>query len=158
LLRHPFLTNITPPSPHPSHSNLFITITTPTTIFQNKLNMFLQFSLLSILSLLSLTMAEETLSTSSHGNVWKYGSSGGLIGFIVLILDIIVFSTSRFIHHGDRANTLSAVEVLKSNRPPSHKLLWCVVVFLFPILGLILYWLFSDRAAHAGSGTYEAIP
>jgi hypothetical protein len=120
--------------------------------------MSLQFSLLSLLSLLSFAMAEETLSTTSPGNAWKYGSGGGIIGFIILILDIIVFSTSCFIRYSDRANTLSAVEVLKSNRPPSHKLLWCVVVFLFPILGLILYWLFSDRAAHAGSGTYEAIP
>lgn len=119
--------------------------------------MFLQFSLFSLLSL-SFAMAEETLSTSTHGNAWKYGSGGGIIGFIILILDIIVFSTSCCIQYSDRANTLSAVEVLKSNRPPSHKLLWCVVVFLFPILGLILYWLFSDRAAHAGSGTYEAIP
>jgi hypothetical protein len=53
---------------------------------------------------------------------------------------------------------MSIVEILKSNRPSSHKLLWCVVVFLFPILGLIFYWLFSNRAAHAGSGSYEAIP
>jgi Phospholipase_D-nuclease N-terminal len=112
----------------------------------------------SLLSLVSFAMAEETLSTSSHGNAWKYGSGGGIIGFIILILDIIVMSMFYFIYHSDRANTLFAVEVLKSNRPPSHKLLWCVVVFLFPVLGLILYWLFSDRVAHAGSGTYEAIP
>ena len=104
-------------------------------------------------------MATETSITStSHGNAWRYGTGGGVIGFIVLVLDIIVFSTSRFIHHGDRANASSAVEVLKSNRPPSHKLLWCLVVFVFPIGGLILYWLFSDRAAHMGSGQYEAIP
>jgi hypothetical protein len=50
------------------------------------------------------------------------------------------------------------VEVIKSNRPVSHKLLWCVVVFLFPILGLIFYWLFSDRTSHMGGGGYEAIP
>jgi len=103
-------------------------------MFQNALAVVLQ------LSLLSFAMAEETLVTSSHGNAWKYGSGGGVIGFIVLILDIIVF-----------------LEVLKSNRPASHKLLWCLVVFLFPIGGLILYWLFSNRAAHTGSGGYEAI-
>jgi hypothetical protein len=61
-------------------------------MFQITLSMLLQ------LSLLSFAMAEETLTTSNHGNTWKYGSGGGLIGFIVLILDIIVFSTSRFIH------------------------------------------------------------
>jgi len=97
---HPSLT-------YPSDSNLFITTTTPTTNFQNKLNMFLQFSLLSLFSL-SFAMAEETLSTSSHGHAWRYGSGGGIIGFIILILDIIVFSTSCFIHHGDRANYLQS--------------------------------------------------
>lgn len=96
---------------------------------------------LFFLSLASFAMAEETLAASGHGNALKYGSGGGIVGFIVLILDIIVF-----------------MEVLKSNRAPSHKLLWCVVVFLFPIIGLIVYWLFSNRAAHAGSGSYEAIP
>jgi hypothetical protein len=55
--------------------------------------------------------------------------------------------------------TRIAVEVLKSNRPPSHKLLWCLIVFLFPILGLVVYWLFSNRESHnSGSGSYEAIP
>ncbi|PQE21081.1 Cardiolipin synthase protein [Rutstroemia sp. NJR-2017a WRK4] len=86
--------------------------------------------------------AAPIVEATGHGNAWKYGSGGGVIGFIVLILDIIVF-----------------IEVLKSNRPPSHKLLWCLIVFLFPILGLVVYWLFSNREAHnSGSGSYEAIP
>ncbi|KAF8859465.1 hypothetical protein BDZ45DRAFT_673226 [Acephala macrosclerotiorum] len=85
-------------------------------------------------------MAEETLTTTAHGNSWKYGTGGGVLGFIVLILDIMVW-----------------MEVLKSNRPPSHKLIWCVGVFLFPVVGLIVYWLFSEREKHAGSGGYEAI-
>jgi hypothetical protein len=45
------------------------------------------------LSLLAFAMAEETLKTTGHGDAWKYGSGGGVIGFIVLILDILVFST-----------------------------------------------------------------
>jgi len=49
--------------------------------------LFLQFALLS------LAFAEETVSTTVHGNAWKYGSGGGIIGFIVLILDIIVART-----------------------------------------------------------------
>lgn len=149
--RHPLLPISPPLSPYPPYFNLFITTSTPATMVQNTFSMLLR------LSLLSFAMAEETLMTS-HGNAWKYGSGGGLIGFIVLILDIIVFSMSRFIYYGNRADILSKVEVLKSNRPPSHKLLWCVIVFLFPIGGLLLYWLFSNRAAHAGSGDYEAIP
>ncbi len=61
--------------------------------------MFLQLSLLSLLSflcLLSSAVAEETLSTTAYGDAWKYGTSGGIIGFIVLILDILVFSKSCF--------------------------------------------------------------
>ncbi|CAD6446525.1 34b6a205-fad3-48a6-926b-be6a0e883212 [Sclerotinia trifoliorum] len=104
-------------------------------MFQNTLAFLLQFFFFA------LTFAAP-VEIAGHGNAWKYGSGGGVIGFIVLILDIIVF-----------------IEVLKSNRPPSHKLLWCLVVFLFPILGLIIYWLFSNRQAHnSGSGSYEAIP
>ncbi|KAF2434129.1 hypothetical protein EJ08DRAFT_693679 [Tothia fuscella] len=56
------------------------------------------------LCLCSIAMAGEVLTTQGHGNAWKYGSGGGVVGFIVLILDIIVF-----------------MEVLKSNRPPLHK-------------------------------------
>jgi len=63
-----------------------------------------------------------------------------ILGFIVLILDIIVW-----------------LEVLKSNRPVPHKVLWCVVVFIFPIIGLVLYYLFGERAKHTGSGGYESI-
>jgi hypothetical protein len=50
------------------------------------------------------------------------------------------------------------VEVIKSSRPPSHKLLWSLLVFIFPIGGLIIYWLFSNRAAHNNGSGYEALP
>ncbi|KAB8289628.1 hypothetical protein MFRU_007g00230 [Monilinia fructicola] len=104
-------------------------------MFQNTLSFLLQFFFFAL-------AFAQPVEIAGHGNAWKYGSGGGVIGFIVLILDIIVF-----------------IEVLKSNRPPSHKLLWCLVVFLFPILGLVIYWLFSNRQAHnSGSGSYEAIP
>ncbi|KAH6689777.1 hypothetical protein F5X68DRAFT_204263 [Plectosphaerella plurivora] len=66
---------------------------------------------------------------------------GGVLGFIVLVLDILVF-----------------IEVLKSNRPPLHKLAWCLVVFFFPIGGMIIYWLFSNRAEHNSGGGYEPLP
>lgn len=35
---------------------------------------------------------DETMTTSSAN--WQYGTGGGIIGFIVLVLDIIVWSTS----------------------------------------------------------------
>jgi len=51
-----------------------------------------------------------------------------------------------------------AVEVIKSNRPPLSKLLWSLLVFFFPIGGLIIYWLFSNRAEHNSGSGYEALP
>lgn len=36
----------------------------------------------------------QEISASTIDNSWQYGTGGGIIGFIVLILDIIVFSTS----------------------------------------------------------------
>jgi hypothetical protein len=90
--------------------------------------------------LFALTVAQPIAIETTQENAWKYGTGGGVIGFAVLILDIIVF-----------------VEVLKSNRPPVHKLLWLLLVFLFPIGGLIIYWLFSNRAAHNTGSGYETI-
>ncbi|KAK7959563.1 uncharacterized protein PG986_004417 [Apiospora aurea] len=84
-------------------------------------------------------LADETLTTT--GTPMQYGTGGGIVGFIVLVLDIIVF-----------------IEVLKSNRAPSEKLLWCLVVFLFPIVGMIIYFIFSNRAAHNSGGAYEPLP
>jgi len=78
------------------------------------------------------------MTTQNHGNAWRYGAGGGVVGFVVLILDIIVF-----------------IEVLQSTRPVPNKVLWCLLVFLFPIGGMIIYWLFSNRKAHARG--YEPI-
>jgi len=50
------------------------------------------------------------------------------------------------------------VEVLKSNREVLPKLLWCVLVFVFPIGGMIIYYLFSNRAAHNSASGYETLP
>jgi len=49
-------------------------------------------SLLFNLLLVSFAMADE-MAASAIDNTWKYGTSGGVLGFIVLILDIVVFST-----------------------------------------------------------------
>ena len=45
-------------------------------------------------SFLSFAMAEEMVKVEGHGNAWQYGTGGGIIAFIVLVLDIIVFRTS----------------------------------------------------------------
>lgn len=41
---------------------------------------------------LAAPVGDEKLAATDVGNTWTYASSGGVIGFIVLILDIIVFS------------------------------------------------------------------
>ncbi|KAI6249590.1 hypothetical protein HI914_01120 [Erysiphe necator] len=110
-----------------------------TNLLHSKLLFFLQLYLTSI-SVAAPTLIAADISGASPGDALKYGSGGSLVGFIVLILDIIVF-----------------IEVLKSDRLVSHKLLWCVVVFLFPIFGLIIYWLFSHRDAYSRSSGYESI-
>ncbi|KAL2158698.1 hypothetical protein VTH06DRAFT_4180 [Thermothelomyces fergusii] len=80
------------------------------------------------------------VSTETMDNTWQYGTGGGLVGLIVLILDIIVF-----------------VEVLKSSRTPVQKLIWCLVVFLFPVLGMAVYYLFSNRSAYQHDSGYETL-
>ncbi|KAF9146623.1 hypothetical protein EC957_010056 [Mortierella hygrophila] len=64
--------------------------------------------------------------------------SGGFFGLIILILDLIAI-----------------FEVLNSNRNVTSKVLWSLLIFLFPILGLVLYFLFGGREEH-NSG-YESI-
>jgi hypothetical protein len=49
-------------------------------------------TLLLQFALFSFAMAEETVVASS--NSWQYGAGGGVLGFVVLILDIIVWSKS----------------------------------------------------------------
>ncbi|KAF5535584.1 cardiolipin synthase [Fusarium napiforme] len=79
--------------------------------------------------------------TVTGAEPWHYGTGGGIIGFIVLVLDILVW-----------------IEVLQSNRPVSHKILWCLVVFLFPIVGMIVYYLFSNRKSHMRNSDYTPVP
>ncbi|KAK7189584.1 hypothetical protein DPSP01_001578 [Paraphaeosphaeria sporulosa] len=98
-----------------------------------------QFVLAALLQL-SLGLLVEAAPVTAQGTSWQGPTGGGVVGFIVLVLDIIAW-----------------VEIVKSNRPPLNKVIWCLVVFLFPIVGMLIYYLFSNRAAHNDSG-YEAIP
>ncbi|KAH6882227.1 uncharacterized protein J4E88_004571 [Alternaria novae-zelandiae] len=94
---------------------------------------------LSLLLQLSMFMlAEAAPITAQSAKPWQAGTGGGIIGFIVLVLDIIAW-----------------IEIFKSNRPVPNKVLWALVVFLFPVVGMIIYYLFSNRQAH---NTYEPIP
>ena len=95
---------------------------------------------LAALLQLSLAMFAEAAPVSTQSSSWQGPTGGGIVGFIVLVLDIIAW-----------------VEIFKSNRPPANKLIWALVVFLFPVVGMIIYYLFSNRASHNNSD-YEAIP
>lgn len=57
-------------------------------MFQIIVNVLLQLCLASLA--LAAPVASEVTTAS---NTWQYGTGGGIIGFIILILDIIVFST-----------------------------------------------------------------
>lgn len=137
-------------------------------MYQHIYTFFLQLCLAALA--FAAPVAQE-ISASSVNNSWQYGTGGGIIGFIVLILDIIVFSSSlplalnpnlSLVQPGSVCSLLThllpTVEVLKSNRPPIHKLLWCLAVFVFPIVGLIVYFFFSNRAEHNSGGSYEPLP
>jgi hypothetical protein len=51
---------------------------------------------------------------------------GGLIGLVILILDIIVI-----------------VEIFKSSKDMVTKLLWTLLILLFPLVGLLIYYFFG---------------
>ena len=94
--------------------------------------------ILSVFLQLSLFLVVEAAPISAQGaKPWQAGTGGGIVGFVVLVLDIIAW-----------------IEIFKSNRPVTNKVIWSLVVFLFPIGGMIIYYLFSNRQAH---NTYEPI-
>jgi hypothetical protein len=61
-------------------------------MLQNTLSFFLQLCLATLA--FAAPVANEAVSVAGHGDAWQYGTGGGIIGFIVLILDILVFSKS----------------------------------------------------------------
>ncbi|KAI7877066.1 hypothetical protein K492DRAFT_209971 [Lichtheimia hyalospora FSU 10163] len=70
-------------------------------------------------------------------NMLSY-TGGGLVGLIILILDLIVI-----------------FEVINSTRSIQGKIGWSLLVFFFPVVGIIIYFLFSRRAEY--NAHYEAI-
>lgn len=61
-------------------------------MFNIVLNLLLQLSLAALA--LGAPVVQD-ISATTAGNSWQYGTGGGIIGFIVLVLDIIVFSKPR---------------------------------------------------------------
>ncbi|KAM7204834.1 hypothetical protein V8F33_001423 [Rhypophila sp. PSN 637] len=98
------------------------------------------FTLLAQLLFASFAAAAPVAVEATGNNVWQYGTGGGILGLIVLIVDIIFF-----------------VEILKSNRTPMAKLLWLLVIFFVPVVGMIIYFLFSNRDTHNQGSGYEPL-
>ena len=53
---------------------------------------------------------------------------GGILGFIVLVMDLI-----------------GIFEIIQSRRKLVSKVGWSVLIFIFPIFGALIYYLFSNR-------------
>jgi len=58
------------------------------------------------------------------------GGVGGFVGLVILVLDIIAI-----------------VDILKSGRSIAGKLLWILLIVLFPIGGLIIWFLCGRKTA-----------
>ena len=53
---------------------------------------------------------------------------GGILGLLVLILDIIAI-----------------VDVLKSSMDTSAKALWIILILILPVVGMVLYFLIGKK-------------
>ncbi len=53
---------------------------------------------------------------------------GGLLGLIILVLDV-----------------WAIVKTVQSNAGTGSKVLWIVLILVFPILGVVLWWLFGPK-------------
>lgn len=78
-----------------------------------------QYALTLLLTLLPFAFAAP-IEAQGHGDAWKYGTGGGVIGFIVLILDIIVFRKSCC-PHCCLAGTKNTTSRGPPVQPPSTK-------------------------------------
>ena len=76
-------------------------------------------TLLSLILFSSLAVADP---------LFGFGWGGGIIGLIILILDIIAI-----------------MDVLNSGRKVEEKILWVIVILALPLLGLILYYLIGKK-------------
>jgi hypothetical protein len=54
---------------------------------------------------------------------------GGLLGLVILVLDIIAI-----------------IDIVKSSADTGKKILWLLLVILLPVLGMILYFLLGKKS------------
>lgn len=89
------------------------------------------FTFISALLSFTALVAATPLYTVTKDTAWSYGLGGGFFGFLVLLLDLYIF-----------------IEIFKGSRPVERKFLWSVLVFIFPLLGALVYFLFAERSKY----------
>jgi len=52
----------------------------------------------------------------------------GLIGLVIFVLDVIAL-----------------IDILKGSGPVTKQLLWILLVLLFPVIGMLIYFLFGKN-------------
>jgi hypothetical protein len=57
------------------------------------------------------------------------GYSGGIIGLLILVLDIVAI-----------------VDVLKSSMDTGMKALWIILILVLPVIGMVLYFLIGKKS------------
>ena len=57
-----------------------------------------------------------------------YGYGGGILGLIILVLDIVAI-----------------VDALKSSMDTGKKALWIILIILLPVIGMVLYFLIGKK-------------
>ena len=62
----------------------------------------------------------------------NYGYGSSLIGLLIFILDIVAI-----------------VEIFKGSRDTGSKLLWTLLILFFPVVGLLIYFLFGRNTTVA---------
>ena len=54
---------------------------------------------------------------------------GSLIGLLILVIDIIAI-----------------IEIFKSSKDMTTKLLWTLLILIFPVVGVLIYYFFGRKA------------
>ncbi|KAJ3021084.1 hypothetical protein HKX48_009257 [Thoreauomyces humboldtii] len=79
-------------------------------------------------SILLVLLALICMVPGAEANNLGLNVSGGVVGFLVLALDLVAI-----------------FEVLNSQRETLGKVGWALLIFCFPVLGLIVYFLFGRK-------------
>lgn len=66
---------------------------------------------------------------------------GTLVVFLIFVWDVIIIS-----------------EIIQSSTSIVNKLMWSALIFIFPILGIIIYYIFERRQHQFHQYQYQTVP